>query len=54
MLAETVILRPVPGDCESVVSLRNITADIEIPSNEIHAYFITTVREYEFRVSRTV
>ena len=51
MLAETVILRLVPGDRESVVALRNVTADIGLPSDEIHAYFITTVYDCEAHIS---
>lgn len=51
MLAETVILRPVPGDREPAVALRNVTADIGLPSGEIHAYFITTVYDCAARIS---
>lgn len=51
MLAETVILRPVPGDRESAVALLNVTADIGLPSGEIHACFITAVYDCEARIS---
>lgn len=34
--------------------LRYVTADIGLPSDEIHAYFITTVYDYEARISRSV
>lgn len=51
MLAETVILRPVPGDREPVAALRNVTADIGLPSDEIHAYFITTVYDCGAHIS---
>lgn len=51
MLAETVILRSVPGDREPAAALRNVTADIGLASDEIHAYFITTVYDCRARIT---
>lgn len=51
MLAETVILRPVPGDREpGRCATKRHGRYIGLPSNEIHAYFIT-VYDCEARIS---
>jgi len=51
MLAESVILRLVPSDREPIAALQNVTADIGLLSDEIHAYFITTIYDCEARIS---